>query len=136
MSSDHQHDIFGTVKNVYNLDVKLLIAAKVISCVVGIPLNVFVAVNIIRLRRLHSKPRNIFLLAIIFSNLLIFIPTIIPEAKGFSLAEGPNKVFPRKNLSPAVQTAEAELKCYTWPKSADLIRSGPDISIDSVYRVY
>ena len=37
----------------------------------------------------------------------------IPEAKGFSLAEGPNRVFPRKNLSPAVQTAEAELKCYT-----------------------
>ena len=67
-------------QNLYNLDVKLFVlfvGARVFSCVIGIPLNAFLAVNIIRLRRLHSKPRNIFLLAIIFSNLFIFIPTIV-----------------------------------------------------------
>ena len=72
-----KHDMCGTTTNLYNLDIKLLIAAKVFICIIGIPLNAFLAVNIIRLRRLHSKPRNIFLLAIIFSNLFIFIPTIV-----------------------------------------------------------
>ncbi len=37
----------------------------------------FIAIIIIRLRRLHSKPRNIFLLGIIFSNLLAFVPAVI-----------------------------------------------------------
>ena len=54
-----------------------LIITKVLSCFIGIPLNVFVAIIIIRLRRLHSKPRNIFLLGIIFSNLLTFVPALI-----------------------------------------------------------
>ena len=72
-----KHDMCRTTTNLYNLDIKLLSAAKVFICIIGIPLNAFLAVNIIRLRRLHSKPRNIFLLAIIFSNLFIFIPTIV-----------------------------------------------------------
>ena len=54
-----------------------LIITKVLSCFIGIPLNVFVAIIIIRLRRLHSKPRNIFFLGIIFSNLLTFVPALI-----------------------------------------------------------
>ena len=37
----------------------------------------YLAIIIIRLRRLHSKPRNIFLLGIIFCNLLTLVPAFI-----------------------------------------------------------
>ena len=53
------------------------IITKVLSCFIGIPLNMFLAIIIIRLRRLHSKPRNIFLLGIIFCNLLTLVPAFI-----------------------------------------------------------
>jgi hypothetical protein len=50
---------------------------KIVSCSIGIPLNISIAVAITRLRRLHRKPRNFFLLAIILSYLSFFIVPII-----------------------------------------------------------
>jgi hypothetical protein len=51
--------------------------SKLICCFVGIPLNVSIAFTIIHHRRLHRKPRNIFLLGIIVSYLTFFIPAVI-----------------------------------------------------------
>jgi dopamine receptor D1 len=50
---------------------------KIVCCSIGIPLNISIAVTITRLRRLHRKPRNFFLLAIILSYLSFFIVPII-----------------------------------------------------------
>jgi hypothetical protein len=50
-------DIFDPVQ----ID-SILMMGNFVCCLVGIPLNLSVAV--IRLRRLHRKPRNIFLLGI------------------------------------------------------------------------
>lgn len=55
----------------------ILMAIKVILAFFGLPLNIFLGVIIARLRRLHSKPRNIFLLGILISNLIVFFPTVI-----------------------------------------------------------
>jgi hypothetical protein len=54
-----------------------LIVGYIICCLIGIPLNLSIAVTIIRFRRFHRKPRNIFLLGIIFSYLSFFIPAIV-----------------------------------------------------------
>ncbi|EFX73280.1 hypothetical protein DAPPUDRAFT_110001 [Daphnia pulex] len=54
-----------------------LIVSKFISCSVGIPLNLSVVVAITRNRQLRNQPRNIFLLGIIFSYLVFFVPAII-----------------------------------------------------------
>lgn len=79
-SSSHQIDILlapnGEVQKPIILDIFLIIT-KIISAFIGIPLNTFIVLIIIRLRRLHSKPRNIFLLAMIVSNLLLFFPSLI-----------------------------------------------------------
>jgi dopamine receptor D1 len=50
---------------------------KFLSCSIGIPLNLFIAFTIIQRRRLHRKPRNFFLMAIILSYLSFFIPPAI-----------------------------------------------------------
>lgn len=80
LSSINQGDIVltqsGQVYNPIDLDV-FLVVTKCICCSVGIPLNVLIAVTIVRLRRLRSKPRNIFLLGIIFSYFLFFVHPII-----------------------------------------------------------
>jgi hypothetical protein len=65
-------DIFDPVQ----ID-SILMMGNFVCCLVGIPLNLSVAVTIIRLRRLHRKPRNIFLLGIIFSNLSFFVPAVV-----------------------------------------------------------
>lgn len=52
------------------------IAFKIACTLIGIPLNTVIAVVILSLRRLHSKPRNIFLLAAIASNLTAFVPAL------------------------------------------------------------
>ncbi len=54
-----------------------IIIFRFICLVIGIPLNTLLAVVILWLRRLNSKPRNIFLLGITFSNLSAFIPPLI-----------------------------------------------------------
>lgn len=51
-----------------------LAVAQIAFASVGIPLNSFMAFVILRLKRLRSKPRNIFLLGIIISNLSTFLP--------------------------------------------------------------
>lgn len=58
-----------------NTDIQL-ITFKIICTMIGLPLNVFVAVVILRLKRLRSKPRNIFLLGIILSNLTSHVPAL------------------------------------------------------------
>ncbi len=50
---------------------------KAVCCSIGIPLNISIAVAITRLRRLHRKPRNFFLLGIVLSYLSFFIVPII-----------------------------------------------------------
>jgi hypothetical protein len=53
------------------------VTQKLICCLIGIPLNVTIAVTILRHRRLRCKPRNIFLLGITLSFLTFFIPAMI-----------------------------------------------------------
>jgi hypothetical protein len=65
-------DIFNPVEIDF-----ILTVAHFLCCSIGIPLNVSIVVTIVRLRRLYRKPRNIFLLGIIFSNLSFFVPAII-----------------------------------------------------------
>jgi dopamine receptor D1 len=66
---------------IYNpVDVRetiFLIVTKSICCLIGIPLNVTIAISIIRHRQLRCKPRNIFLLGIVLSYLSFFVPAII-----------------------------------------------------------
>lgn len=67
----------GEVFNPIEIRDPVLITLKFVCCFIGIPLNLSIAVTIIRHRRLHRKPRNIFLLGIIFSYLSFFIAPII-----------------------------------------------------------
>jgi hypothetical protein len=67
----------GDVFNPVNLDDTKYAIAQFACCLIGIPLNISIAITLIRHRRLRKKPRNIFLLAIILSNLSFFIPTVI-----------------------------------------------------------
>ena len=66
----------GEVYNPIEIGIVSLII-KIVCCSIGIPLNISIAVTITRLRRLHRKPRNFFLLAIIMSYLSFFIVPII-----------------------------------------------------------
>ena len=78
--SDYYSDVMldkdGNVQHPIDLDVVVVII-HIICCCAGIPLNAFIAIIILRSRRLHRKPRNIFLLGIVVSNLLSFISVII-----------------------------------------------------------
>lgn len=79
-SSQHEGIILtknGEKLNPMNLINFFLIVTKLICSLIGIPLNVLIAIAIIRLRRLHSKPRHIFLLGIILADLYAFVPIII-----------------------------------------------------------
>lgn len=71
--SDELLVIDGQVRGAILQDIPLILF-KVACSAVGVPLNLLVASVILRLRRLHSKPRNIFLLGITFSNLTAFVP--------------------------------------------------------------
>lgn len=64
------------VYNPINLDTFLVISKR-LSCSIGMPLNLSVAFTIARPRSLRRKPRNIFLLAIVFSFLSFFAPVVI-----------------------------------------------------------
>lgn len=79
--SNQQGDIIltnnGEKLNPMNLINFFLIVTKLICSLIGIPLNVLIAIAIIRLRRLHSKPRHIFLLGIVLADLYAFVPVII-----------------------------------------------------------
>ena len=80
-SSHHQDDVVltqsGEVLNPIDLDDNFLIITKFVCCSIGIPLNLSIAFTIVHRRRLHLKPRNIFLLGIIFSYLMFFVPSVI-----------------------------------------------------------
>ena len=69
----------GEVQNPINLDAFLAVA-KLLCSFVGIPLNVLIAIVIIRQRHLRNKPRNVFLLGIILSNLSASLPVTIELA--------------------------------------------------------
>lgn len=66
----------GQMKSPIDRDLVLIIF-KLLCSIIGIPLNGLMAVAVLRLRRLHSKPRNIFLMGITVSNLLAFVPPIL-----------------------------------------------------------
>lgn len=53
------------------------ISFQVVCTAFGIPLNVFIAFLILRLKQLRRKPHNIFLLGIVISNLSVFAPSLI-----------------------------------------------------------
>ncbi len=76
VSEDFVQTIDGQVWNPMNQDISL-ISFKITGSIIGIPLNILFGTSIIRLRRLNSKPRNIFLLGIIFANLSAFVPALI-----------------------------------------------------------
>jgi hypothetical protein len=79
-SSSGREDIVltesGQVFNPIDIDT-ILFVGYIVCCCIGIPLNMSIAITIIRFRRFHRKPRNIFLLGIIFSYLAFFIPAVI-----------------------------------------------------------
>jgi dopamine receptor D1 len=80
-TSGHQNDdvLYNANDEVYHpiIQNNFLMVIKFICCLIGIPLNVSIAVTIIRRRNLRTKPRNIFLLGIILSYLSFFIPPAI-----------------------------------------------------------
>ena len=70
-------DEYGGVYNPIEIRDPILITLKFVCCFIGMPLNISIAVTIIRHRRLHRKPRNIFLLGIIFSySSFLIVPMI------------------------------------------------------------
>lgn len=60
-----------------------VVVSHLVCCIIGIPINLFLAVVIIYMRRLRSKPRNIFLLGLVLSNLSAFFPLLIEFAYFF-----------------------------------------------------
>ena len=89
MNITREHDILltksGEVQNPIDLDT--FTVAKVLCSFVGIPLNALIAVTIISQRHLRNKPRNIFLLGIILSNLSASLPVTIELAYWTSPSE-------------------------------------------------
>lgn len=69
----------GEIKSAITLDFPLFLF-KIICSIIGIPPNFVVFIIILCQRRLLSKPRNIFLLATLFSNLMAFVPTVLEIA--------------------------------------------------------
>jgi len=69
----------GEIKSAITLDFPLFIF-KVICSLIGIPPNFIVFIIILCQRRLLNKPRNIFLLATLFSNLMAFVPAVLEIA--------------------------------------------------------
>ncbi len=72
---------YNNVNNIFrtmdSIDPEILFDLKCICNFMGIAINVCVAATIIRRRRARCKPRNIFLLGILFSCLLFFAPDLI-----------------------------------------------------------
>ncbi len=66
----------GEIKSAISVGFPLFLF-KIIGSVVGIPLNIVVFVIILSQPRLYDKPRNIFLLATTFSNLMVFVPALL-----------------------------------------------------------
>ncbi|XP_046447438.1 uncharacterized protein LOC124196407 [Daphnia pulex] len=75
---DFQNATSGSVKAI-QINVFIMFA-HFICCVIGIPLNVFIASVIVSMRRLRSKPRNILLLGLILSDLSAFVPVLMEFA--------------------------------------------------------
>lgn len=69
----------GQKKNPIYLNPFILLV-HLICCIFGIPLNSFIAGLILHKQRLRTKPRNIFLLGLVLSNLSAFIPILIEFA--------------------------------------------------------
>ena len=80
-SSIANHEILLTVNGkVYNpikIDHTFFAVTKFVSCSIAIPVNVSLAFTILCHCYLYRKPRNVFLFAIVFSNLTCFIPSIM-----------------------------------------------------------
>lgn len=90
----------GDVLNPIDIDTFLTVI-YITCCLIGIPLNVSIAVTIIRYRRFHRSPRNIFLLGIIFSYLSFFIPAINEPGSSISSSslKNYNSMFARTKTS-------------------------------------
>lgn len=76
---EHVIILEGRKKNPIHLN-PFVIASHLICCVIGIPINLFIVVVILYMRRLRTKPRNIFLLGLILSNLSAFAPVLVEFA--------------------------------------------------------
>ena len=66
----------GSVKSPIFVD-EFILSVNFLCCLVGLPLNIFVAVNIVTERRLYSKPRNILLLDNILCNIFTLFTSIL-----------------------------------------------------------
>lgn len=66
----------GAPQNPIHLN-PIILVSHLICCFIGIPLNAFIAITIVYQRRLRRKPRNVFLLGLILSNLYAFVPAFI-----------------------------------------------------------
>jgi dopamine receptor D1 len=74
-----ENDVLTENGEVYNpIEIGMAsVIIKIVSCSIGIPLNISVAVTITRFRRLNRKPRTFFLLGIVLSYLSFFIVPMI-----------------------------------------------------------
>ncbi len=59
---------------------------KLIGATIAIPLNLLLSIIILHLRRFRSKPRNLFLLGILFSNLTATIPPLVEVVDYFFIS--------------------------------------------------
>ena len=70
-----------------------LVVFEIVCCIVGIPLNLKVSFSILRSRRKYRRPRNILLLAVIFTNFSSFARSIIDICYHFWPAESTCKAY-------------------------------------------
>ena len=76
-----QNGTGDSILNISAIQINVFVMiAHFVCCVIGIPLNVFIASVIVSMRRLRSKPRNILLLGLILSNLSAFVPVLMEFA--------------------------------------------------------
>lgn len=53
------------------------VVSHILCCLIGIPINVFMAGAIICIKDLRCKPRNVLLLGLSLSNLSSFLPVLV-----------------------------------------------------------
>lgn len=65
----------GRKQNPIHLNAFVMVT-HLICCIIGIPVNGLIACAILYLKRLRSKPRNVFMLGLILSNFSSFVPVL------------------------------------------------------------
>lgn len=72
------HVVVMDGKSQHPIHMNLFIMMAHLACtLVGIPTNGFIFIKVLMLRHLRTKPRNIFLLGLLLSNLTSFIPVFV-----------------------------------------------------------